>query len=222
MSSNVWLLSPFILFAVLGGWVATQSWDGVTYVYTGSSERRLPAAVGKGVDFSELKGHALFLASQKRVVEELKILSAVDAVGVELGHFLVKNPNGEKQFACNKYPKVLLRFQATGIAESGEVPTMDVEASCVVGESLGKLEPIWIPAGQLMQQRPGNFELKLNDPQPTDFRFEHMTQSWPTQWVLESVSLFSEKTGESLVIRREEILSLIDRPIEIGFPKQAQ
>lgn len=222
MSSNSWLLAPFFCFAILGGWVATQSWEGVTYVYTGSSERRLPAAVGKGVDFSELQGHALFLASQKRLVEEIKILTTPDAVGLELGHFLTKNAKGEKQFACSQYPKVLLRFIASGIAESGEVPTMDVEASCVVGESLGKLEPIWIPVGQLLQQRPGNFELKLTDPQPVDFRFQHMTQSWPTQWVLDSVSIFSEKTGESLLIRRDEISELTDRSIEITFPQLTQ
>jgi hypothetical protein len=207
----------FLFFAGLGSLVPTHSWEGVTYVYTGSGDRRLPAAVGKGVDFSELKGHALFLASQKRVIEEAKMVVGPDAVGVELGHFLIRNVNGEKEFACKKYPRVLLQFIAVGTAESGESPVMEVESDCVVGESISKIEPIWIPTMRLKGERPGSFELKLNEPYKVDFRFDHMGQHWPKAWVLNAVSLFSEKTGESLLIPRQEILESLEQPLEVKF-----
>lgn len=217
MESSKVLIPLFFVFALVGGWLISDSWGGITYVYTGDGDRRLPAAIGKGMDFSELRGDALFMASQKRVIEEMTLKYDGNSVGVELGHFLTRGHNGQKQFACNKFSKVILRFVAVGTAENGESPVMEVEADCEIGPTANTMAPIWIPIDQLRAEKPANMEYKLNEPQPLDFRFDHIGSSWPKTWALSSVNLLSEKTGEFLNINQQEIQRLREAPVELNW-----
>lgn len=217
MEKSKVLIPIFFVFAMVGAWTISGSWGGITYVYTGDGDRRLPAAIGKGMDFSALHGDALFMASQKRVIEEMSLMYDGDKVGVELGHFLTRDSTGQKQFACMKYSKVVLRFLAEGTAENGESPVMEVEANCVMGASAGKIAPIWIPTNQLKNEKPANMEYKLNDPQEVDFRFDHIGSQWPKKWSLNSVSLLSEKTGEFLSINHQDIKGMLPKPVELNW-----
>ncbi|MCB0406962.1 MAG: hypothetical protein KDD34_02095, partial [Bdellovibrionales bacterium] len=172
----------FSLFVAMGAYLTTHSWGGITYVYLGEGESRLPAAVGKGIDFSELKGSAFSLASRQRILQEARLIYQGTDIGVELGHFITKSQNGEKAFACNKYSTVQLQFVAVGIAESGESPVMEVEGDCVIGKSIGKIEPIWVPAAQLLSEIPANMELQINEPYHVNFKFDHIGSQWPKTW----------------------------------------
>lgn len=217
MESSKVLIPLFFIFALTGAWLISDSWGGITYVYTGDGDRRLPAAIGKGMDFSELKGDALFMASQKRVIEEMQLKYDGNSVGVELGHFVTRASNGQKQFACKKFSKVILKFVAVGVAESGESPIMEVEANCEIGPTAGTMAPIWIPVGQLRNERPANMEYRLNEPQPLGFRFDHIGTNWPQVWSLTSVNLLSDKTGEVLSISQEEINDLRPEPVLLNW-----
>ena len=217
MESSKFLLPVFVFFSIIGGMAVSNSWDGITYVYTGESDRRFPAAIGNAIDFTALKGDALFMASQKRIVEQARLISKGSSIGVELGHYLTRSHSGQKQFACEKYDKVVLKFVAVGVAESGESPVMEVESDCVIGKTASLIEPIWIPIDQLKKEKPANMELKLNEPKTLDFRFDHVGQNWPKTWALNSVSLLSSKTGEFLSINHKEIRELREQPIEMKW-----
>lgn len=197
----------------VGGAFVSHSWEGTTYVFLDDFDERIPAAVGKGIDFSALKGSALSLASQKRLIEEARMIAQADSVGVELGHFIIPMENGKKQLACRKYSLVNLTFSAEGVAVNGESPQMQVQGACKVGETISKISPIWIPYQKLLNEQPANMELVVNDPYKVSFRFDHMGSFWPTSWFLQSISLESRETGEVLEISTEQLKDM--RPVSL-------
>ncbi|MEO0335853.1 MAG: hypothetical protein AAF202_05645 [Pseudomonadota bacterium] len=207
----------FAVFLVLGSFMTYRSWNGTVYVFVDDGENRNPAAVKQNMDFSTLRGSDLSLASQKRILQEARVIQKSAQVGVQLGHFITRRANGKKAFACHMYQSVILKFQAEGVAENGETPEMEVSGSCKIGESVGRIAPIWIPARQILAEKPGNVELSFNEPYGVSFRFEHIGSAWPLVWNLTSVTLQSEQASQKLHISDQEMLNLLDEPLTVSW-----
>jgi hypothetical protein len=169
------------------------------------------------MDFSTLQGSDLSLASQKRILQEARVIQKSAQVGVQLGHFITRRANGKRAFACHMYNSVILKFQAEGMAESGETPVMEVSGQCKIGESVGRIAPIWIPAKQILEERPGNLELSYNEPSRVRFRFENIGSNWPLNWNLVSVTLQSEIASQRLHISDQEMLNLLEEPLVVSW-----
>ena len=222
MTKYSFLVFTFAVCLSAGGFITYNSWEGTVYVFVDDGESRNPAAVEQNMDFSTLKGSDLSLASQKRILQEAKVVRRDLDVGIELGHFITRRSNGKKSFACHIYKTVELKFVAKGIAESGESPVMHVDANCRIGKSVSTIAPIWIPAQQILAETPGNMELNFTEPYRVSFRFDHIGDSWPKNWDLISVRLVSESKDLSLQISDQEMLDLIENPLTVSWTTEGQ
>lgn len=205
------------VFACLGGiWISRTSWDGVTFYYLG--DKRQPAAIQKVFDFSHLEGSALQLASQKRVLSAAKIISLSEGIGIELGHFITRGPDGKKQFACHVYNRIQLVFFAEGIADAGNKPRMEIEGECKMDTNINRISAIPIPVAKILEEKPGNFELNFLEGNPVTIHFEHVTDQWPREWSLYSVRLYDQdKRSSEVFVDHQQVQETTSGPIRVSW-----
>ncbi len=207
-------IAIFVVMFLVAGTVSLKSWDGVVYVYLDDS--RKPAAIGRGLDFSNLDGSELLLASSKRLVSSARMLLKESNVGLELGNFVVKNSEGKKVLACSAYDRVQVEFLADGIAEAGRVPKMTIESLCKEGTDLTRIHPIWIPVDQITAQTPGNLEMQVWEKDPVGIKLSEMGTQWPKTWNLVSVKLFKKDSKEAeIFIGPKDVRDLRDAPLQM-------
>lgn len=182
----------FFAFAVVTGvWLAHSSWGGVIFLADHAAHDRNPAAVPKKIS------NAWHLSrSQDELVKNAQIVLNDGTPGVELGHFLARDREGQGRLACDIYDHVVIQFEADGIAEDGEKPTMKVEGPCLMSEDGSSIKPLWIPTEKIQREHATDMDLKYEDQAATSYTFSKMTDSWPKRWRMVSVRLFSE-SGEA-------------------------
>lgn len=185
----------FVLAMVAGLYGGTKSWKGVVYLTDGSrfQNGRKPAAIKRELDFSRLDGAELITATQKRLVTAARTIIRDGLVGVELGHFVTRDANGERRLACDAaYDRIQLIFEADGIASAGEKPEMEIDGPCRSSMTdIASIEPIWIPVEKIMDNRPANMDLDFFE--DVKFKFDNMGMSWPVMWSLQSVRLYNSQ-----------------------------
>lgn len=212
-----------LCFFALGYYIHTQSHEIVSLgTYAGPQRiARDPAAIKRVYDFSHLDGTALKYASQQRLLDGVRVLQdGSKNLGVELGHFVIKGPNGEKEFACQRYDRVTLSFRGDGIAVAGELPTMEVEGACEIAEDINAIAAIWIPVSRILGEPVADGEFDFRDEQKVRIQFTHVSDSWPTTWQLYSVRLQDlDGAQPEMNIEPTEIRELSRRPILIEFPQ---
>jgi hypothetical protein len=204
----------FLSFTALACFFALNSWNGVIYIYVGDA--RTPAAVQKRFDVSNLKGSDLRIASRDRLLSDAHLLFKSGMTGIELGHFITKNQDGVRQFACQMYQRVQLVFQAEGMAESGEIPTMNIEGPCLMSSAdINHMSPIWIPYKNFLAQRPHDFAVDYEeDDERLTFSFRNMGSEWPDTWALHKITLIeTDQTTNGLEFSSQEIRSI--RPMNL-------
>ncbi len=118
-------------------------------------------------------------------------------LGVHLGNaFLTKKGGRALDLACQTrarqglYDRIEIVFAGIGIADAGETPEMSIEAPCLSRSDAGSLDVIWIPIEQLLAEKPGDRELKIDGETPLTVKFEHIPDQWPENWVLTRVKVF--------------------------------
>lgn len=220
------LIGSVILGAMLlglGFHQALTSFDGVIYVSHDrfSAQRRDPAAIRRDLDFSRLDGAELITASQRRLVTAARVILENGELGVELGHFVTRGPDRGRQLACDFYDRVEITFEAEGVAEGGDKPVMKVDGPCRTGADITRIEPIWIPIGKILNEKPADMELSYADHEDLSFRFDDMTDHWPKHWVMKSVRLYNEKeAGREVAISNQDLYQLVDRPLILHWNRQ--
>jgi hypothetical protein len=189
-------LSSFGLFGtclIIGGIASWAMWSEAVYV--GSDSPRGPANIPRSYDFSALKGSDYIQASSNRLLADFEIMREADRVGIRLGHFATRGPTGKKQFACDVYDRVELTFLADGVADSGERPKMTIESKCQVAADVNLMKPIWIPYKRILGEPVGNIRVQYLD-EDVEVSFDSVTGSWPNNWVLENLKIFSSSNPE--------------------------
>lgn len=183
---------------------------------------RDPAAIKRTYDFSGLDGSALAKAQKQRLLAGAKVVrektGEVSAVGVELGHFVLKGEDGQKAFACQKYEKIQLTFVGEGTAVNGELPKMEVEGLCEMSADINSISPIWIPVAKILGEPVGDGEFSFHEGKTVLLRFANVTDQWPTTWQLQSLTLSSnEKVGETVVIPQAELRQFLPKPMLLDW-----
>lgn len=205
-----------IMATIVGVWISSESWNGITYYYWG--DKRQPAAIQKAFDFSHLEGSALQLASQRRVLSEAKVTKLGDGkFGIELGHFITRGADGAKQFACQVYDRIELVFFAEGMAIAGDKPIMVVEGNCQIDKDINRISAIPIPAGKILAEEPGDLELKYLEESPVSIRFDHISGQWPMEWSLFSVKLYDKSANNKFFIDHQQIKETSPSPIKMNW-----
>jgi hypothetical protein len=178
---------------------------------------RDPAAIRQVNDFSNLSGSSLINAMKKRIISGAAVIRKNESLGIELGHFAMAKITGEKTLACQEFQNVILRFEAEGVATSGERPVMEVEGACEFSEDMTKIMPIFIPVGKVLAEKPSDGEFQYREGKQVTIRFHGMTEEWPTRWLLTSVRLSKFADQKELLIESEEVSQLLGRPMMINF-----
>jgi hypothetical protein len=178
---------------------------------------RDPAAVRQVYDFSSLSGSELNQAMKKRLLSGASVIRQQSSLGVELGHFAMAKLTGEKTLACQEFDKVVLKFEAEGVAISGERPEMEVEGACEFSSDMTKINPIFIPVDRIMAEKPGDGEIQYREGKAVTLRFHGMPDQWPTSWLLTSVRLSNPGQQKELLIDTEEVNQILGRPMMVNF-----
>ncbi|MCB0355889.1 MAG: hypothetical protein KDD40_02720 [Bdellovibrionales bacterium] len=208
----------FIFTVALGMTVAIRSWKGMVYWYPEKS--RNPAAIKKVFDFSHLEGRALEMASYKRLVVDALVTDDTDSLGVELGHFVVKGLNDQRQFACDVYNKVELVFESADMSVSGEPSKMKVEADCNVHKDINRIDTVWIPMRKILQEKEGDKELQFTEKGGVHLTFYNIGDRWPRAWTLSNVKLYNDDDfSKMLQIDRSQMREILNKPLTLLWDK---
>ena len=190
--------------------------SSVEYPSLGPVSSRDPAAIRRMYDFSNLQGSALQTALQHRLVDGARVVANEGKQGVELGHFVVMNDKGEKVFACQKYNKVILSFEADGVAVAGEKPELEVEGPCEMAENINTIAPVWVPLARVLGEPVSDGEFDFKEGQPVRLRFKAVADNWPKNWALKSVRLTSGG-GEVIDVNPDALRERLDKPLVLSF-----
>ena len=195
-------LAGFVLFFALGLNLAFNSWQGSVYV-SGQDlvdGRRDVASVAKTLGFSYVKGHLLRRDGRLQSIAQARVLESKEALGVSLGHFLVKSAGGKKDFVCRQHEKVELTFSAEGSAVDGEKPQMKLRGRCVVTGDASYISTLWIPVQDIVKSKYGHFGLASVDRGAVTVYFNGVGSSWPRNWVLSKVRFYSKDLQKPQVV----------------------
>jgi hypothetical protein len=189
----------FVFCMGFGLWLNDHSWNGQLFVYVG--EERAPAAVRSLREYSSLDHEALYRSTQAQLMAYAELIRDEGYLGLRLGHPLMTGAGGGKEFGCQVqdhsgvYDRLEVTFVATGISENGELPHMTVDARCHSDSDLNRLDTIWIPLAQILQNPVRDGDIDLGGENMSRLYFEHMPDSWPENWVIWSVRLYREDGG---------------------------
>jgi hypothetical protein len=195
------------LFFCLGVYVSVfKTKNIVDYINTADYFTKVPsrdpAAIQKSFDFSGLDGSALEKAAKQRLLSGLNIVKKPDELGLELGHFVIKDEEGRKIFACQKFDRVTMYFEGEGSAVNGELPKMQVEGICEISEDINKISALWIPIHKIIREPVAEGEFNFKDTKSIVIQFMNVSESWPRVWRLTSVKLEDSK-NESHFLKLE-------------------
>ena len=180
---------------------------------------RDPAAIRRMYDFSNLQGSALQTALQHRLMDGARVVAENGNVGIEFGHFVLAAKNaGDKVFACQRYSKIVLEFEAEGVVFAGEKPTMEVSGACQMAENINTISPLWIPVARVLGEPVGDGEFDYKDQGGLQLKFTNVVQSWPKQWALVKMKMISDD-NEVVEIDHHALRDRLrlNRPLVIQF-----
>lgn len=179
---------------------------------------RNPAAIGKGNDLSVLSGNALKKASQRRLLEDVRLVFTDKQFGIELGHFVVKGPEGNKQFACEYYDRVQITLVAEGVAVNGETPEIQIEGDCKISKDINRMEPVWLPFEEIKDMPPRNLRSYFFEKEKVFASVYHIGEFWPRSWRLEAVRVFNEvKSNREIAVESSASETYRSHPVTISW-----
>jgi len=179
---------------------------------------RDPAAIKKVYDFSHLQGSALIYATKQRLLEGANIIKDDKDLGIELGHFVIKGEDGQKEFACHRFSRVVMSFEGEGSATGGELPQMEVEGQCEISKDINKMAAVWIPVARILGEPVADGEFDYRDGHPSKLKFAHVSDRWPQLWRLKSVQLIDPSGAYGEVsMDAKELNDMLPKPFLVQF-----
>lgn len=187
------LMSAGIVFFSAAGFGWSWANHGRQFnVMVYSANRREPASIGREFDFSKLEGSALIKASKERLLNDLHVIRAHSAIGLQLGHFAMLGDDHQRQFACDYYDRIELSFRAEGMATNGKAPTMNVDSPCEISTEVHLISPVWIPVDEILKRNPGDKTLSFEKFRKLKISFQGISFMWPKDWALIAVRLYNQ------------------------------
>jgi hypothetical protein len=222
MMKKAWLLLVFVFTGVWGFYHMKSTWSGTSYINLVQLKRsvgtRDPAAIRKVYDFSTLNGSSLMRATKQRLLSGTKVVQGNGQVGIELGHFVVNDLSGKRQFACDVFNTVELKFKSQGYAVNGERAELVVQAPCVVAPDVNQISAIPVPFELIKQEEPGEVELSYADYPDQKFTVMNVLDSWPETWeVVEIVLKDSEDPAQYITVEKMDIREWYQGPMGVKW-----
>jgi hypothetical protein len=183
----------------------------------GAQISRDPAAIGRIYDFSHLSGENLSTAVKQRLLAGFEVQKADGEQGIGFGHFVFIDSQGQKKFACQEFSKVLITFEADGVAVAGQAPQMEVEGACEYSTDMTKINPLWIPVAKILGEKAADGEFQFNEGKAITLRFNNLPEEWPKTWLLKSVQLKKENSPNTVTIDRQEVSRIVGHPMVLKF-----
>lgn len=205
-----------IFFAMItfGYWMASKN-QSINQV-------RVPASIPrqKVFDFSRLESTDLDRAARHAMMNGLHAVMKNNNYGVSIGHFIMKDDRGQSLQACEYFGKLEITFEAQGIAVNGERPSLKVEGPCLGSESLARTQPLWIPVGEIRNQKPGDIEVNFQGQKEVTITTKNIPHAaWPSHWVLSQLKLVhSEGTHREISVSRKDVYELSRVPLILSWP----
>jgi hypothetical protein len=213
----------FLFFSAclsFGYWVSKKAFDGQVYVYLGSE--RSPAAVRSLHDYQPVPERSLSQSAQEQLLADAKLVKQEGYLGIHLGHILVRDENGAREFACQArgregiYDRIELTFMGEGIAEGDGPAKMIIDSRCASESSLERLDTIWIPMQEILSLKPKDQDLQSRGEDPTFIKMQSVPSQWPSQWVLYSVKLY-RRSGQTAELKIGTAELLKARPLSFDW-----
>lgn len=220
MSPNKTFISilVFTLTLCLGIFISIKSWKGLVYWYPDNN--RNPAAIKKVFDFSHLEGRALEMASYKRLIADARILEGNESLGLELGHFVIKDEEAKRQFACNVYNRIELQFKSADMSVNGEPSVMTIEAHCLVNDDINRIHPVWIPMKKILSEREGDIQLHWKEQGDIHISFTNIGDSWPRAWTVSNVKMFNDNDlSKFMQIDQTQMKQILEKPLTLVWDR---
>jgi hypothetical protein len=217
---NLYTVIGLALFFAIGFKV---SWDSQNFLVLSSNLNsskvsRDPAAIKKVYDFSNLEGSALDFAAKQRLLDGANVIRDQKDVGIELGHFVIRDSEGQKIFACQRYSKVILNFRGEGVAVAGELPVMEVEGNCEISKDINRIAALWIPVSKILGEPVSDGEFDFREERPVKLKFVNVSDQWPSAWQLQSIKLVDPSGSNSeMSIPFSDLKQMLKRPFIVTF-----
>lgn len=171
-----------------------SAWNGTVFVYLG--EDRSPAATRNLSDYFPVDSRILRQPKEKQIFGSLSFLDHDKELGVGLGDLLVQDSSGRVRFACRVeshqpvFDRIELSFEAVGVSEDGQVPSMTVDSACRTDDDPLRLTPIWLPMSRIYDSVPQARRLELPEIGGSTVRLRDLASVWPERWTLVRVRLY--------------------------------
>lgn len=219
-----WPIFSIFIFFLCGLYISWSSKEfpmedeGALQNKVAASATRDPAAIKKVYDFSHLEGSALSFASKQRLLNGAKVVHDQRDIGVELGHFVIKGAEGQKEFACQHYSRVILQFEGEGVAVGGEPPKMEVEGACEISPDINAIAALWIPVSRIVGEPVADSEFDFREGHVARVKFANVSDQWPMLWQLRSVKLV-DPTGVhgEVSVQSSELREILKKPFLVQF-----
>lgn len=177
-----------------------QAWSGTVYVFVG--EDRSPASIKDLNEYMPIDGRMLYQPVDKQMFDNVSFINRDNnELGIRLGHFLIRDANGHRQFACRAqskpgvFDRVELSFQGEGVSDNGDIPKMVIDSNCATEDELSSLSPIWLPMSDIYHSQPSSQDLKFPEIGGTAIHLENLAARWPDKWTLVRVRLYHSDSG---------------------------
>jgi hypothetical protein len=209
----------FVVFFAGGFFLSQQTRQFPAEVASWTDQsRRDPASIRRSYDFSELQGNALSYAAKQRLLDGAEIVRNDQGVGVELGHFVIRGNDGEKEFACHRYSTVVMTFEGEGSAVGGELPKLEVEGACEMSSDINRISALYIPVSRIIGEPVADGEFDFREGREIKLRFANVSDQWPRIWQLQSVRLVDSSGKYSeLNVSPNELHELLKKPLTVNF-----
>lgn len=183
----------------------------------GGSTSRIPAAVRKSFDLTNLHGKALDTASKNALLEGIQIAKQSWGLEMELGHFIFASSSGGEAQACDEYSQVIMIFEGAGSGVNGEPAQLTVTADCHASRDLAKIEAIKIPLNFVYSEKPEDTEIDLRDNYKVHLKLLNISDTWPRQWNLVEIRLQDPVDNQNMFIGRADIQNFLGHPLVVSY-----
>lgn len=186
--------------------------------WTNNTSRRDPASIKHSYDFSQLEGSALSYAAKQRLLDGAEVVKNETGIGIELGHFVIRGQDGKKEFACQRYSKVVMTFQGDGVAVAGELPRMEVEGACDISSDINRISALYIPVSRIIGEPVADGEFDFREGKQIKLRFANVSDQWPKTWLLQGIKLV-DPSGKytDLDVEPSEVREIVKKPLTVNF-----
>ncbi len=155
-------------------------------------------------DYSYLSGEAFKNAVSRRIVEESFVeVTDSNEIIVNVAAFKLTSDDQNHIDSCQVYSSLQMQFYAEGVAISGEIPNLYVEADCALTDP-DYIQSLVIPKDRIKSLLPDEVVDTVIDYQGTKMVFSFLGNFWPSTWIAyELVFVSSTDDVDDLVIKIE-------------------